>query len=76
MNKPLIMISSITYAMKGKELLNRNGFRADIVRTPRQENVTGCGYSLFVKDRTDEAEKFLEEYNIPILGRVDRDDSV
>lgn len=76
MDNSLIMVSSITYAIKGKDLLNKSGFKADIVRTPRRHNVTGCGYSIFVKDRTDEAESYLKEYGIPILGRTSRDDAV
>ena len=73
MGKPLIMMTSITYAMKAKDLLLRNGIRADLVRTPRHENVGGCGYSLYVPKNTDKAENLLKEANIKILGRADRD---
>ena len=75
MGKPLIMVSSITYAMKGKELLNRNGFHADLVRTPRRKNVTGCGYSIAVSDKAEDAEELLKQHGIPIMGRVNGDDT-
>ena len=75
MSKPLIIVSSITYAMKGKELLNKNGFHADLVRTPRRKNVTGCGYSIAVSDKVEDAEKFLRQNGIPIMGRASGDDT-
>ena len=75
LGKPLIMVSSLTYAMKGKELLNRNGFNANLVRTPRRKNVEGCGYSIVVSNNVDDAESLLNENGIPILGRVNGDDT-
>ncbi len=73
MGKPLIVVSSVTYAMKGRELLSRRGFRAYVLRVPRTSE-TGCGYGLFVPDGADEAEQVLRENHIRILGRMDRDD--
>ncbi len=73
MGKPLIMISSITFAMKGKELLTKKGFSADLVRTPRHENIGGCGYSIYVPKDTDEAEEILRDAGIKVLGRADRE---
>ena len=46
MGKPLIMVSSITYAMKARDLLINNGIAAYIERTPKIERKGGCGYSL------------------------------
>lgn len=73
MGKPLIVVSSVTYAMKGRELLSQRGFRAYVLRVPRTSE-TGCGYGLFVPDGADEAEQVLRENHIRILGRMDRDD--
>ena len=44
----LIMVSSVTYAMKGKELLKSYGIRAEVERTPKNSQSKGCGYSLYV----------------------------
>lgn len=70
MGKPLIMVSSVTYAMKAKQILNSFGIRSEIERTKDMKK--GCGYSLYVPKNTDEAEKILRENNIKILGRAER----
>lgn len=67
--KQLIMVSSVTYAMKGMSILKEHGFSAEIVRTPRNGGKNGCGYSLYVKNNADEAEGILKEHGIKILGR-------
>ena len=75
MEKPLIMVSSVTYAMKGKQILNNAGIRCEIERTSKRDMTTGCGYSLYVPKNTDEAEKILKENNIKIIGRAERSNS-
>lgn len=72
MNKPIILVSSVTYAIKGKDFLVRNGFRASMQRVPRTPE-TGCGYGIYVPQRTDEAQALLEEFGIRILGRIERE---
>ena len=71
MGKPLIMVSSITYAMKARDLLINNGIAAYIERTPKIERNGGCGYSLYVPKRIDEAENLLRTHGIKIVGRTD-----
>lgn len=67
--KDLIIVSSITYAMKGKELLERAGFRAYITRLPRGIENVGCGYCIYVDRDTDRAERFLRQAGIRVSGR-------
>ncbi len=66
------MVSSITYAMKGKSVLAQMGIRSDIVRTPSDSRNSSCGYSLFVPKKTDEAQKILEENGINVVGRAEK----
>lgn len=47
MGKPVILLSSVTYAMKGRDLLLRQGLRAYVERIP-PSNTSGCGYGLYV----------------------------
>lgn len=75
MGKPMIMVSSVTYAMKGRDLLFSNGIRAYVERTSRTGENAGCGYSIYVPDRTDEAESIIRQAGIRVLGRVERDGS-
>ena len=60
--------------MKGKEILNRNGFRADIVRNLNRHLTGGCSYSIYVPDKTDEAEEFLKKRGFKIIGRSWKED--
>lgn len=74
MDKPLLALTSITHAMKGKSLLLRFGIFSEIVRTPKGRGVKSCGYSLYVPKRTDEAQAILKKNGILVLGRVQGDD--
>lgn len=72
MGKPMILVSSITYAMKSRDILFSYGIKAHVERTPGGTSA-GCGYSIYVPDRTDEAERILAEAGIKLLGRAERD---
>lgn len=74
MDKPLIALTSITHAMKGKSLLQKYGILSEIERTPKGRGVKSCGYSLYVPKRTDEAQAILKENGIAVLGRIQGDD--
>lgn len=45
MKKNYIALSSITYAIKAKKILNLQGIRCEIERTPKNLG-KGCGYSI------------------------------
>ena len=69
--KPLIVVSSVTYALKGRDVLFSHGIRAYVERLPRtREN--GCGYGLHVPQRIDGAERLLREAGVRVLYRTDR----
>ena len=59
MNKQLIMVSSITYAIQGRDILRQRGMKAYIERTPGGRDRAGCGYSIYVDSNTDMAEDIL-----------------
>ncbi len=73
MGKPLIVVSSVTYAMKARELLLRHGIKGYVERIPKTAE-TGCGYGVYVPDGADAAEKILRDNSIRILGRMEQDD--
>ena len=73
MERPLIMMTSITYAMRGRDLLQRYGISSTVVRTPKNTRRQGCGYSLYVPSKTDEAEQLLRKNCIKITGRTAND---
>ena len=71
MRKILILVSSITYAMKGKEILSRRGFKAYIERLPRGFQNSGCGYCIYVNSDVDMAERILRASGIRVNGRYE-----
>ena len=64
MGKPLLVVSSVTYAMKGRDLLFRHGIRGYVERIPRTEE-TGCGYGIYVPQGA--------ENHIRVLRRMEQD---
>lgn len=74
MGKPVIIVSSITYAIKSRDLLLENGIRARIERISDRNSAFGCGYSIYVPEQTDEAEQILRNAGIKIRARLERDD--
>lgn len=63
MQKSLIAVSSITYAMKAKKLLNSRGIYCEMQRTPKNLG-SGCGYSIRVRDDIEFILSILDEENI------------
>lgn len=73
MKQERIMVSSITYAIKGRDLLRSMGFKAYIERSKGQLEQSGCGYSIYVTENTDRAEQILRDHQIKVLGRTGGD---
>lgn len=57
--------------MKGKEILFGYGIRSYVERIPKTREA-GCGYGVYVPDRTDEAERILRENGIRVIERLDQ----
>ena len=68
MKKELILVPSVTYAMKAKSI------RSYIQRTPKNTGIKSCGYCLFVPNETDRAEQLLRKKGVRILGRAEREE--
>ena len=73
MNQELILLPSVTYAMKAKSILDKHDIRSYLQRTPKNTGVKSCGYCLFVPRQTDEAEKILRQHGVKVLGRAARE---
>ena len=74
MGKPLLLVGSVTYAMKSRDILFKRGIKAYVERIPPSAG-TGCGYGVYVPQGADEAETVLRENNITLLGRVEEESS-
>ena len=68
MHPIIIQVSSVTAAMRGKKVLERNGIRSYMSRTTKDNGENGCGYSLVVYQSGDKAGQLLREAGITIRG--------
>ncbi len=62
-----ITFRSVTFAQRGEKLLNQNGIRCTLRRTPKWMEEQGCGYSLSI--RTQDifpAVTMLRENQVPM----------
>lgn len=73
MEKQLILVPSVTYAMKAKSILDKYKIKSYIERTPKNHQLSSCGYCVFVPDNVDTATDILLRNRIRIIGRVERD---
>lgn len=70
--KKVIVLSSITYALKAQELLKSNGIYANVTRSKAVRNIRGCGYGLsFDQALIEKAQSLLIKAGIPIIGSTD-----
>jgi hypothetical protein len=68
MGKQFIVVSSITYAYKGKDILERKGYNAFIEKAPHSISECGCLYSLVIRGCTlEKAESILKTANIKVI---------
>ena len=65
-----IYVSSVTNAMRGKRLLEGQGYTVQLQRSSQLREPEGCGYSLLVRSQGDRAAALLAQHGIRVL-RVD-----
>lgn len=65
----LILVKTITYAMKGRDVLAQWGIPSRIERVPKTRE-SGCGYALSVTGDVAYAEGILKHGGVPTYGRV------
>ncbi len=70
--KKVIVLSSITYALKAQELLKNNGIYANVTRSKTVRNIRGCGYGLsFDNLLAEKANDIILAAGIPIVGSAE-----
>lgn len=70
MENNLIMFNSVTFAIRSRDLLNKHGIDARLVRTPSHLRNRSCGYSLLIINRYDEAKALILNNGIRIKGEA------
>ncbi len=66
----LIKLSSVTQAMKAKEILKKHGINSKIQRIPAKKGQGACGYGLLINNKINEAAEILESNSIKVIGRA------
>ena len=67
MQRHIISVSSITYAIKGRDLLRKNGFKSYIEKKTNASGNSGCGYVIVVFGNRDKIKNILSFSGIKIL---------
>lgn len=69
MKRYVITTGTVTYAIKGRDILRKKGFKARIEKSAVIERDSGCGYAIILESgNIDAAEKILRNAGIKILS--------
>lgn len=74
MSKKGIKVGSVTLAMKGRDLLQRNGYKAYLTRNPHPQEDEGCGYVIYVNNIDKRCFDILKRNGIKVTGTVNLGD--
>ena len=66
-----IKTGTVTYAIKGRDLLRNNGFKVRIERITTGKN-HGCGYAIILDGELKNAEKTLRENGVKVLDIIEK----
>ncbi len=64
MSQYVISTGTVTYAIKGRDLLKRNGYKAKVIRN---SSAAGCGYGIVVTGDKNNVERLLRAAGVKIL---------
>lgn len=68
MQKVLVRLTSVTYAIRAQKLLERHGIRSLVKKVSHSLQVSGCGYSLEINAiNLDAAQAILNSEGIRIV---------
>ncbi len=67
MKRYWIVTGSITYALRGRDILRRAGFKASVERLTAQLGYVGCGYTIVLSGDIRQAEAVLKDAGVKIL---------
>lgn len=74
MTKTLLILNSITYTMKGRDLLRAHRIKADITRVSKSKILHGCGYGLLVDRDHEQARKILARAGIKVTNQIEQEE--
>jgi len=66
-NRYTIITGTVTYAIKGRDILRNKGFKVSIERNSTGLSRYGCGYGIVVNGNIEQAQELLKSYGVKIL---------
>ena len=66
MKRYTISTGTVTYAMKGRDVLRKKGFKVKVERITGKVAL-GCGYAIILEGDITEAERLLRQSDVRIL---------
>ena len=66
MRRHIISVGSVTYAIKGRDLLRKLGFKAHIERKTNTNGSVGCGYVIVAEGNCNQIVNALTDSGIKI----------
>ena len=67
MQRHIISVDSITYAIKGRDLLRKNGFKSYVEKKTNTNGNSSCGYVIVAFGNRDIIKKILSVSGVKIL---------
>lgn len=65
--KNVIVTGTVTYAIRGRDVLRKNGIISSVERNSSGLGRLGCGYGIVVRGDIDKAVDILTQNNIKII---------
>lgn len=65
--KNIIVTGTVTYAIRGRDILRNNGIKASVERNTSGLGRYGCGYGIVVYGNIDKAIEILNRNSIKII---------
>lgn len=68
----IMVMSSVTYALKGQSILAQNGLGTRLEKLTRNKSLKGCGYGLRIeKLKLTEAQSILKKEGVKVVEIID-----
>lgn len=67
MTDSIIMMASVTHALKARDLLKSMNIKVRVIKTPKELKSCGCGYSIKVSEDVDKIKAILIKNDISFL---------
>lgn len=68
--KCILVLSSVTYAMKAVRILSQQGIYSSVVKTPEVIKVRGCGYGVLSNADCEKVKPLLTEAGISVIAAI------